>query len=181
MKKILVLTILPAFCLAAALAACGGLQVKPIPDTNGADDTALVTITDDRFTKTISGSMATSSESFSGTRSKAWDNDTTNLDADIDYDHAFYQITSFSGTCKVLYTYMKAGRTLSFGIKSTVTSGNYGGVLVDPNGYISARFKNNNGAETGISVSSTAEGVYLLVIGGESMSGTVEITRSISQ
>jgi hypothetical protein len=182
MKNIRILAVLLVFTLAAStLAACGGLQVKPIADTNGPDDKALVTITDDMFTKKVSGSMSTTSTSLSGSRSKVWNTDTSDPNEDIDYDHALYQITALNGTVRVLYTRMKAGWNLSFGIKSTVTAGNYGGALVDPNGFISARFKATGGAETGISVTSTAEGDYYLVIGGESMAGTVEITRSISQ
>jgi hypothetical protein len=182
MKKMRILAVLFMVCLAATvLASCAGAGVKPIADTNGPDDTTLVTVTDDMFTKKIAGSMTTTSVSLDGASSKAWDAETNDPDAEIDFSHALYRITSLNGTWKVLYTEMKAGWNLSFGIKSTVTSGNYGGVLVDPNGYISARFKSTNGAETGISVSNTVNGPYLLVIGGESMAGTVEITRSISQ
>jgi hypothetical protein len=165
MKKILIIV---SFVLVLGLSGC----MDHIEDTNG-DDTSLETFTIqeklDEGTFSTRGSSSTTVCSGGTTYAMMYE--------EIDCGYLSQSYGIFSGVSKVHATDMFDGETLTFVITTTIDAGNLEVVIVDPNDDIVATIAVNGTAT--YTIDNTIDGIYFVVIGGESAEFSIEIDRTI--
>lgn len=155
-------------CISVMLTSC----MSHIEDING-DDTSLASI--DLASKIESGSYS----SRSSLSSTYYSGDSTYcfLDDDIDYDNMDITYGLISGVTKLQCSDMSQGETLTLTINSTLTEGNLEIVVVGPNNTIVETVAVNEIVT--VTIPSTDEGEYFVVIGAESAKVSIEIDREI--
>lgn len=147
-------------------------SLKHIEDTNG-DQTKLTSIKlADKVTMRDRGVEVLSSLKQSGAKSGV-----TNWYANVDYDTTKISTRKFSGIKTVQATYVKEDDTLQIVIDNKLKSGNLEIVIVDPNNQIIKEIPVNT-IEV-VEIDETVEGVYRVLIGGESANFIITCERMI--
>ncbi|XFA99793.1 hypothetical protein ACAG96_04190 [Candidatus Izemoplasma sp. B36] len=164
MKKALFILL---FFLAFALTGC----MEHIEDTNG-DDTSLssFTIQEKLDSGTISSRGSYSSASYSGSTTFA------TMYEDIDYDNITMSYDIFSGVSKIHATEVDDDDIFTISVIYEIISGNFEVALVNPNGLVIFQFTEENNSFT---VNNAIEGIYFVIIGGESAEFDIDISRNI--
>jgi len=145
--------------------------MEHIEDTNG-EDTALVTFTIQE--KLDAGSF--SSRGSSSTTICSGGTTYSMMYEEIDCNYMYVSYGLFSGMEKIQATDATDGETIEFIITPLLTSGNLEVVLVDPEDQIIATFPVNQ--TTTYTVDNATDGLYFIIVGGESTAYTIEIDRS---
>ncbi len=164
MKKGLFILI---FFLVFALTGC----MEHIEDING-DDTSLdsFTIQEKLDSGTISSRGSYSSASYSGGTTFA------TMYEDIDYDNISMSYDLFSGVSKIHATEVDDDDIFTISVIYEIISGNFEVALVNPNGLVIFQFTEENNSFT---VNNAIEGIYFVIIGGESAEFDIDISRNI--
>ncbi|MDD3477338.1 MAG: hypothetical protein PHP32_00470 [Candidatus Izemoplasmatales bacterium] len=164
MKKFVLLFAM--FLFTASLTAC----MSHIEDLNG-DDTSLATINLDSSISSgsYSSTYSLTSSSYSGGRTYCFSYD------DIDYDNINLTYSMISGVQKVSCSDMSEGDELSLTITSDLSEGNLEIAVVGPNNTLIQTVTAN--ATTTVTIPSTAEGEYFVVVGAESAKFSMSIIR----
>jgi hypothetical protein len=144
-----------------------------IEDSNG-DDTTLETIDLESSIKDGSYSSISSltSSSYSGGTTYSFSY------SDIDYDYVSLSYGKISGTTKIHCSDMGQGEELVLTITNQVSEGNFEIIVIGPNKTIVEEVNVNT--TTTVTIPSTDEGEYFVVIGAESAVVTIDIEREIN-
>lgn len=161
-KLLLVISLILVFSLTGCM--------DHIEDSNG-DDTALASfsIQAELDSGTISSRGSYSSASYSGGTTYA------TMYEEIDYDNISMSYNIFSGITKIQATEVNEGDSFNLSADFEIFSGNLEVVIVSPLGEVLAQFTEENNAYTLVDC---IDGIYFVIIGGESAKFDISIQRS---
>ena len=167
MKRIL--SLITVLFMSITMISC----MQHIEDVNGEEtDLATLNLENAILEGSYSSVFATSRQIYSGGTTYSFSY------RDIDYDNIEVTYTKFSGISKVHCSDMDAGEELVLTITSSLTSGNFEIVVIGPDKAI-IETVNINETIT-VTIPSTLEGEYFVVIGGESAIASIQISRTIN-
>jgi len=146
---------------------------KHIEDTNG-DLTNLVSInlSDVKVINNARYREEFSSYSYDGNKSGV-----INKYINLDYDYLKFKAKKFSGVKEIQATKVEKNEKLIIEIKSELKSGNLEIIVLSPNNTIIENVEINSTIQ--VIINGTIEGIYKVVIGGESAEYNIEVNRNI--
>ncbi|HAN21415.1 MAG: hypothetical protein A2Y15_09350 [Clostridiales bacterium GWF2_36_10] len=141
-------------------------SIEQIEDTNGSDTTIVTFNIKDSFLNNKGDIVNSDSVSTEGSSSKK------NMDIieEVDFDTVKYSFVKFSGTKIIQQT--EASGKMEFSISSQIIEGNFQAAIFKDGKFV----KSFNAGEK-VTITFDDVGIYTIIIGGESASGSVTAQR----
>jgi uncharacterized protein YxeA len=172
-QKILVVIIIIIGIIISIILYFTIFKFKHIEDKNG-DITNLVSInfSDKKIINNAKNREDFTSYTYDGNKSGI-----TNEFKNLDYDYIKFQAKRLSGVKVVQATKVEENQKLIIEIDSELKSGNLEIIVLAPNNIVIENIQVNSTRQ--VIINNTIEGIYKVVIGGESANYKVEINRTI--
>lgn len=175
-KKIVIIAIsgLFLFFIAIAIGILYLFSQGQIEDTNGSlTELTTINLIEEVQNNTFTSSWASTTRRYSGNTSGV-----NPRYEDEDYDYIKYKVNKMSGVDTLQATMAKRNERLSIEIDCQLKRGNLEIIIVDPNNELVKKVTTFFNGQEIVTIEHTLEGMYRVIVGGESAEFTMIIERS---